>query len=263
MNPGLRASASGMMAQQTRIDTIANNLANVNTPGFKRSRVTFEDMLYETLQGAGIVEYSGANSVAPIQIGRGVRLATIRRIHTQGAAEPTGRPLDLAIEGNGFFQIQRPDGAIGYTRDGSFGISDTGTLVTHGGHSLVPPVTIPMGVHSLAISQTGVVSAQLGTDAEPVELGQIQLARFMNPSGLLALGENLYAETAASGRALTGVAQVDGFGRVLQGMLETSNVEIVQEMVDMITAQRAYEVNSRAIRTADEMIETATNGLVR
>ena len=263
MDPGLRASASGMMAQQTRIDTIANNLANVNTSGYKRSRVTFEDMLYETLQGPGIVEFDGADSVAPIQVGRGVRLATIQRVHTQGAPEPTGRPLDLAIEGEGFFQVQRPDGTIGYTRDGSFSISDTGTLVTHSGYSLLPPITIPAGTHGIAISQTGVVSAQLGADGEPVELGQIELVRFMNPSGLLAMGENIYAETAASGPPVSGVAQEDGMGRVLQGMLETSNVEIVQEMVDMITAQRAYEVNSRAIRTADEMIETATNGLVR
>ena len=159
--------------------------------------------------------------------------------------------------------MQRPDGTIGYTRDGSFSISDTGTLVTHSGYSLLPPITIPAGTHGIAISQTGVVSAQLGADGEPVELGQIELVRFMNPSGLLAMGENIYAETAASGPPVSGVAQEDGMGRVLQGMLETSNVEIVQEMVDMITAQRAYEVNSRAIRTADEMIETATNGLVR
>ena len=263
MDPGLRASASGMLAQQTRIDAIANNLANVNTPGFKRSRVTFEDMLYETLQGTGIVNYENAETVAPVQVGRGVRLATIQRIHTQGAPDPTHRPMDLAIEGDGFFQVQRPDGTAAYTRDGSFSLSDTGTLVTHGGYTVLPGVTIPPEATGLAISSSGVVSAHLGSASAAVELGRIELARFANPTGLLSLGENLYARTAASGAALRGFPQEDGFGRVLQGTLETSNVEIVQEMVEMIAAQRAYEVNSRAIRTADEMLESATNGLLR
>lgn len=252
-----------MIAQQTRIDAIANNLANVNTPGFKRSRVTFEDMLYETLQNSGIVNYDSAASVAPVQVGRGVRLATIQRIHTQGAPEPTQRPLDLAIEGVGFFQVLRPDGTTAYTRDGSFSVSDTGTLVTHSGYSVVPGVTIPPEAFTLTISPDGTVSARVGGDGGDVELGRLELARFVNSTGLSSIGENLYVATAASGPALTGFGQENGFGRILQGMLETSNVEIVQEMVDMIAAQRAYEVNSRAIRTADEMIETATNGLLR
>ena len=264
MDPGLRASASGMMAQQTRIDAIAHNLANVNTTGFKRSRVTFEDMLYETLQGSGIVNFDNAETVAPVQIGRGVRLATIQRIHTQGAANPTQRPLDLAIEGEGFFQVQRPDGSTAYTRDGSFSLSDTGTLVTHSGYTVYPGVTVPPEATGIAISPSGIVSAILnGGGVTPIELGRIELARFANPTGLLSLGENLYAETVASGAALRGLAQEDGFGRVMQGMLEASNVEIVQEMVEMIAAQRAYEVNSRAIKAADEMLESATNGLLR
>lgn len=263
MDPGLRASASGMKAQQTRIDAIANNLANINTPGFKRSRVTFEDMLYETLQGTSIVNYENAETVAPVQVGRGVRLATIQRIHTQGALEPTGRPLDVSIEGEGFFQVQRPDGTAGYTRDGSFSLSDTGTLVTHSGYTVVPGITVPPEATGIAISATGILSAMLGTGGTPVELGRIELARFANPTGLSSIGENLYVETGASGPALRGFPQEDGFGRVIQGTLESSNVEIVQEMVEMITAQRAYEVNSRAIRTADEMLESATNGLIR
>ncbi len=263
MDPGLRTSASGMLAQQMRIDAIANNLANVNTPGFKRSRVTFEDMLYETVQQSGIVNYQGADTAPPVQLGRGVRLATIQRIHTQGAPEPTQRPLDFAIEGNGFFQVLLPDGRRAYTRDGSFHISDTSSLVTHSGYTLAPPVSIPSDVLGVTVGRGGVVSGMIEAGGRMVELGRLELARFVNPSGLVSMGENLYGETAASGPALLGLPQEDGFGSVLQGMLETSNVEIVQEMVDMIAAQRAYEVNSRAIRTADEMLETATNGLLR
>ena len=263
MDPALRASASGMIAQQTRIEVIANNLANVNTPGFKRGRVTFEDLLYETLQGTGIVNYENAETVAPVQVGRGVRLASIQRIHTQGAPQPTQRPLDIAIEGIGFFQVQRPDGTTAYSRDGSFSLSDTGTLVTHGGYTVIPGITVPPESRGLSISPTGIMSVVLGSDGEAVELGRIELARFVNPAGLLSIGENLFTATAASGPALRGFPQEGGFGRVLQGMLETSNVEIVLEMVEMISAQRAYEVNSRAIRTADEMTESAINGLLR
>ncbi len=263
MNPGLRSSASGMLAQQKRIDAIANNLANVNTPGYKRSRVTFEDMLYETLQGTGVVNYQDTDTIQPMQIGRGVRLATIQRVHSKGSAETTAGEFDLMIDGAGFFQVQRPDGSLAYTRDGSFRPSDTGTLVNHSGYSVVPPITIPSDTTGVSISPDGFVSITVEGGSEIIELGQIQLARFINPSGLEALGENLYAETPASGAPVEGYAQENGFGRILQGYLESSNVEIVQEMVDMIQAQRAYEVNSRAIRTADEMIERAVNGLVR
>jgi len=263
MNPGLRSSASGMLAQQKRIDAIANNLANVNTPGFKRSRVTFEDMLYETLQGTGIVNYQNTETVQPMQLGRGVRLATIQRVHTKGSAETTNGQFDLMIDGAGFFQVQRPDGSMAYTRDGSFRPSDTGTLVNHSGYTVMPQITIPADTTGVAISPDGYVSITVEGSSEVVELGQIQLTRFINPSGLEALGENLYAQTPASGEPIEGYAQENGFGRVLQGYLEASNVEIVQEMVDMIAAQRAYEVNSRAIRTADEMIERAVNGLIR
>jgi flagellar basal-body rod protein FlgG len=252
-----------MLAQQKRIDAIANNLANVNTPGFKRSRVTFEDMLYETLQGTGIVNYQSNESVQPMQIGRGVRLATIQRVHTKGSAEMTNGQFDLMIDGSGFFKVQRPDGSIAYTRDGSFRPSDNGTLVNHSGYAVLPEITIPGDTTGVSISPDGFVSITVEGTSDVVELGQIQLARFMNPAGLETLGENLYAETAASGTPIEGYAQENGFGRVLQGCLEASNVEIVQEMVDMIAAQRAYEVNSRAIRTADEMIERAVNGIMR
>lgn len=251
-----------MIAQQMRIDVIANNLANVNTPGFKRSRASFEDVLYETLRGTGIVNFQNSDSIAPMQVGRGVRLASIQRIHTPGSLEPTNRPLDLSVDGAGLFQVLRPDGTTAYTRDGSFTLSSTGALVTNGGYTVVPSVAIPPDATEVSISSNGTVSARLGTGS-PIELGQLELARFVNPNGLLSIGENLYTETAASGPPLAGFAQEGGFGRILQGMLETSNVQIVQEMVDMIAAQRAYEVNSRAIRTADEMIESATNGLLR
>lgn len=264
MNPGLRASASGMRAQQTRIDAIANNLANVNTTGFKRSRANFEDMLYETLQGSQLVRYEGTETLAPIQIGRGVRLADIQRVHTQGAFERTDNPFDLAIEGDGFFILSLPNGNTGYTRDGTFTrAADTGMLVTHAGYTLQPEISVPPEATQVTISPTGIVSAILGNSGEQVELGQIEIARFANPGGLLSLGGNNYASTPASGDAMTGIPMEDGFGQVVQGALEASNVEIVQEMVDMITAQRAYEVNSKAIKTAEEMIQTATNELIR
>jgi flagellar basal-body rod protein FlgG len=261
MNPGLRTSASGMKAQQLMVDTIANNLANVNTTGFKRSRVSFEDVLYETLEGARTVNPQDSQTLAPIQIGKGVRLAAIARLHTQGAPEQTGRTLDVAIEGDGFFQVQKPDDTIAYTRDGSLSVSDTGALVTHGGYRVLPNVTLPPDVQDVTISPSGIVSAT-GAGGTPVELGRIELARFVNPSGMMSLGENLFGETAASGRPLTGYPQEQGFGRLLQGMLESSNVEIVQEMTDMIAAQRAYEINAKAIRAGEEMMQ-ATNDLIR
>ena len=264
MNPGLRASASGMRAQQTRIDAIANNLANVNTTAFKRSRTNFEDMLYETLQGSQLVRYEGTETLAPIQIGRGVRLADVQRIHTQGSFEQTDNPFDFAIEGEGFFQIQMPNGQVAYTRDGTFTrAADTGSLVTHAGFQLEPEISVPGEATQVTISPTGIVSAILGNNGQQVELGQIELVRFANPSGLLSLGGNNYQATPASGDPMSGMPMEDGFGQLVQGSLEASNVEIVQEMVDMIAAQRAYEVNAKAIKTAEEMIQTVTNELIR
>ncbi|HEU4587350.1 MAG TPA: flagellar basal-body rod protein FlgG [Gemmatimonadales bacterium] len=260
MNPGLRTSASGMKAQQLMVDTIANNLANVNTTGFKRSRVSFEDVLYETIQGAQVVNPKDQQTLAPVQIGKGVRLSAILRLHSQGAPEQTGRPLDLAIDGDGFFQVQRPDGTTAYTRDGTFTMSDTGAITTNGGYRLVPNITVPPDAQTLTISPAGVVTAT--NNGNTIELGRIELARFVNPSGLMALGENQYAETAASGQPITGAPQEPGFGRLLQGTLESSNVEIVQEMTDMIAAQRAYEINAKAVQAGEDMMQ-ATNGLIR
>ncbi|MGQ0766197.1 MAG: flagellar basal-body rod protein FlgG [Gemmatimonadota bacterium] len=260
MDPALRTAATGMKAQQTRTEVIANNLANVNTTGFKKSRAHFEDLLYQTVQSPAVTGTPDNNTSPAIQVGRGTRLNAVQRHHAQGPVEQTSRPLDLAIEGEGFFQIQLPNGTMAYTRDGSFGISDTGTLVTSGGYAVVPGIKLPNDAANLSISSTGVVSVQVGSDTSRVdEIGRIEIARFMNPSGLTAVGENLYTETPASGRPITGFPQDDGMGRILQGHLEGSNVEIVQEMVDMITAMRAYEINSKAIRNSEEMLQVANN----
>jgi flagellar basal-body rod protein FlgG len=262
MDPALRTAATGMMAQQTRSEVIANNLANVNTTAFKRSRAHFEDLLYQTVQGSTVVGAPDANALPAIQVGRGTHLAGVQRIHQQGPIEQTERPLDVAIEGEGFFQVQLPNGQVGYTRDGSFGVSDTGTLVTSEGYTLIPGIKVPDDATDISISATGVVSATRGSDNAPNEIGRIELARFMNPAGLLAQGENIYTETPASGAAVVGYPSEDGMGRLLQGHLEGSNVEIVQEMVDMITAMRAYEINSKAIKNAEEMMSIA-NGMIR
>jgi flagellar basal-body rod protein FlgG len=251
-----------MLAQQRMVDVIANNLANVNTTGFKRSRASFEDVLYETVQGSRIVNYRGTETLPPLQIGKGVRVAGVLRMHQQGSPQTTDRPLDVAIEGEGFLQVQRPDGSTAYTRDGSLQLSDGGALVTQGGYLVMPGITLPPDSTSVSISATGVVSVTSAGSTEPVEVGRIEMARFLNPNGLLATGENQYVETAASGEPITGFPQEDGFGRLIQGALETSNVEIVQEMTDMIAAQRAYEINAKAIRTAEDMM-LATHDIIR
>jgi len=263
MDPALRAAATGMQAQQTRTDVIANNLANVNTTGFKRSRAHFEDLLYQTIQGPATLGSRDTEQLPSIQVGRGVRLNGIQRIDAQGPLEQTDRPLDLAIEGEGYFQVQMPNGSLAYTRDGSLQVSDQGVLVTSGGYPLQPPIRIPANMSTITISSTGVVSGQAGTDSSTTqELGRIELARFSNPAGLESRGENLFGETVASGQPTTGFAQDDGFGRIAQGFLESSNVQIVQEMVDMITSMRAYEINSKAIQNSDEMSQVA-NQLIR
>jgi len=250
-----------MQAQQQMIDVIANNLANVNTTGFKRSRASFEDLLYETVQGARTEAPKQAETLGPIQIGKGVRLSAVMRLHSQGSPSQTGRPLDLAIQGDGFFQVQRPDGTVGYTRDGTFTLSDTGSVVTADGYPLTPPLAVPSDAQNLSISTTGVVSTTT-TGGKTTQIGRIELVRFINPSGLEALGQNVYAETSASGDPIRGAPGDPYFGTVLQGNLESSNVEIVQEMTDMIAAQRAYEINAKAVQTGENMLDT-TNALIR
>ncbi len=259
--PSFTTSATGMEAQQQMINVIANNLANVNTTGFKRSRACFSDLLYETLQGARVVNPENEQVLAPVQIGSGVRLSAVMRLHTQGTAVQTGRTLDLAIQGDGFFQVQKANGTTAYTRDGTFSLSDTGTVVTSDGFPLIPNVTVPNGAQNLSISSSGVVSVTTNGSAT-TDIGHIELARFINPSGLEDLGGNLYQETAASGLPQLGQPGTSNYGTILQGNLESSNVEMVQEMTDMITAQRAYEINAKAVTTAEDMLD-ATNALIR
>ena len=263
MDPGMRTSASGMRAQQIKVDVIANNLANVNTTGYKRSQVAFQDVLYDTIQGSRNVDTTSGGTIGPMQVGRGVRVAGIVRVHSQGAPEFTQRPFDMAIQGEGMYQVRMPSGEFAYTRDGSFQLSDSGSLVTSDGYELVPAIVVPPEASSIGISKTGLVSASVGADGASIDIGQIELAKFVNPSGLEAAGGNLYLETEASGEPEIGLAASEGFGMILQSHLETSNVEIVQEMVDMIAAQRAYEINSKAIRVAEEMIQVAANDIIR
>jgi flagellar basal-body rod protein FlgG len=262
MDDSLRTAASGMMAQQRMVDVIANNLANVNTTGFKRSRVNFEDVLYETIQGERIVRQTGSESTGPVQIGKGVRIAGVMRLDAQGSPETTQRPLDVAIEGEGFLQVQRPDGTTGYTRDGTLTISESGTLATSGGYPILPGVTIPRDATSITIAPSGTVSVTAAGSTGAVEVGRIELARFLNPAGLQAVGENQLVASASSGEPITGTPQQEGFGRLVQGALEASNVEIVQEMTDMIAAQRAYEINAKAIKAGEDMMQI-TNEILR
>jgi flagellar basal-body rod protein FlgG len=258
MNPALRTAATGMAAQQTRTEVIANNLANVNTTAFKRSRAHFEDLLYQTMQGPAILGSSETNETPAIQVGRGTRLAGVQRLDAQGPLEQTGRSLDVGIDGGGFLSVQLANGNTAYTRDGSLQISDQGVLVTSDGLQIGTGIKVSADITDISISQTGIVTGSKGVGGEVTELGRIEMARFANPAGLMSIGQNLYTATAASGEATVGFPMDDGFGRLIQGNLEGSNVEIVQEMVDMISAQRAYELNSKAVKAADEMSETAS-----
>jgi flagellar basal-body rod protein FlgG len=262
MNPALNTAATGMSAQQTRTDVIANNLANVNTTSFKASRPNFVDLLYQTVQGQQTVGTGDANTMPEIQVGRGTRLVGIERVQSQGALAQTSSPTDIAINGDGYFQVQQANGQLSYTRDGSFQISDQGSLVTSDGLTVVPGIKIPANSANLTISSNGIVSVTMAGATTSTELGRIELARFANPAGLLALGDNLYSATPASGDATTGYPGDNGIGGLQQGYLEGSNVDIVQEMVNMIDAQRAYEINSKAISNSDTMMGIANN-LVR
>jgi flagellar basal-body rod protein FlgG len=250
-----------MEAQQQMIDVIANNIANVNTTGFKRSRASFEDLLYETIQGARDASPQESETLGPVQVGMGVRLSAVMRLDTQGTPTQTGRTLDLAVQGDGYFQVQRPDGTVGYTRDGSLTLSDTGAIVTADGYPLVPGLVVPSDAQNLAISTSGVVTIT-NTGGKTTQLGRIELARFVNPTGLEDLGQNQYGQTSASGEPIQGAPMDTNFGSLLQGNLESSNVDIVQEMTDMISAQRAYEINAKAVQTSETMLDD-TNALIR
>jgi flagellar basal-body rod protein FlgG len=251
----LWTAATGMTGQQFNLDTIANNLANVNTAGFKKSRVDFEDLIYEVLKSPGTPIATGSVLPTGIHVGHGVAIAATQKIHSLGHLQETQNPLDIAIEGKGFYQLLLPDGSTGYTRDGSFKMDSEGKLVTSNGHILQPEIVIPADTTQITITEDGTVIVIVGNDLKtPQEVGKIELVRFANPSGLTPIGKNIFKESAASGDPVTGTPGTEGFGRIAQGFLELSNVNIVDEMVNMIIAQRAYELNSRAIQTGDAML---------
>lgn len=248
-------SKTGLDAQQTQMDVIANNLANVSTTGFKRSRAVFEDLLYQTIRQPGAQSSQQTMIPSGLQLGTGVRPIAAERIHTQGNLQLTGNQLDVAIQGAGFFQILMPDGTTAYTRDGSFQSDSTGQLVTASGFPVQPAITIPATSTGVTIGRDGIVSVTQAGVAAPVQLGQLQLTTFINPAGLQSMGENLYQETASSGTPNANVPGTNGSGSLSQSYVETSNVNVVEELVNMIQTQRAYEINSKSIQTSDQMLQ--------
>jgi len=254
----LSIAKTGLEAQQTQLDAITHNLANVGTNGFKKSRAVFEDLMYQNLRQAGGPSTQETQLPTGLQLGSGVRPVATSRNFSQGALTQTGNQLDLAVNGQGFFQVQMPDGSTGYTRDGAFQVDAQGQLVTSAGFVLAPGIAVPAGAQSVTIGRDGVVSAVLPTAAAPQQIGQLQLASFVNPAGLEPRGGNLFTETAASGTAQTGNPGANGLGLLQQGALESSNVNVVEELVTMIQTQRAYEINSKAIQTSDQMLARLT-----
>ncbi|MFN3282840.1 MAG: flagellar basal-body rod protein FlgG [Pseudothermotoga sp.] len=257
MMVSLYSAATGMWAQQYKLDTVSNNLANVDTTSYKKVRAEFQDLVYQYYKNAGTP--TAVNSTIPtgIYFGHGARLAATTKIFSLGNMEHTSNALDVAITGDGFFQIQLQDGRTAYTRDGSFKIDSNGTVVTANGLALIPNIVIPADAVAINISPDGIFSVEM-QDGTIQNLGTVTLVRFVNPSGLKSIGDNLYVETTASGAPIEGTPNQDGFGALLQGYLEKSNVDVVKEMVDMITAQRAYELNARTIQTADNMLQTVS-----
>jgi flagellar basal-body rod protein FlgG len=255
----LYTAASGMNAQQANIDNVANNLANVNTVGFKKSRIDFEDLVYQQIKAPGTPTSQDAQAALGLESGLGTRAVATVRNFGAGNLRSTSSPFDLAIEGNGFLQISLSGGETGYTRAGALHANGEGKLVTADGYALEPEITIPANAQSVTISKDGIVSVSIPGEPEPQQLGTIELALFQNPAGLEARGGNIYAQTSASGDPTTGIPGTDGMGTIAQGFLEESNVSVVEEMVQMILGQRAYEANSRVIRAADEMLQQVNN----
>jgi flagellar basal-body rod protein FlgG len=257
----LWTGTTGMNAQQLNMDVIANNLANVSTTGFKKSRADFQDLMYQVMKVPGSQSSADTESPTGIQIGLGVRPAAVQKLFTEGDIIQTGNELDVAIEGTGFFQVEMPNGTTAYTRSGSFKRDSNGRLTTSDGYPILPAITIPDGSRQITISETGVVSAKIGEDTVSTEIGALEIVSFTNNSGLTAVGRNLFLESAASGSPESGIPGDDGYGTLAQSYIEGSNVNIVEEMASMITTQRAYEINSKSIQTSDEMMKT-TNNLV-
>ncbi|MAV69161.1 MAG: flagellar basal-body rod protein FlgG [Cellvibrionales bacterium TMED122] len=261
MNQSLWISKTGLDAQQTKMSTIANNLANVGTTGFKRGRAIFEDLLYQNVRQVGA--QSSQDTVLPsgLQVGTGTRVVATERLFTQGNLTKTDNALDIAIQGRGFFEILMPDGTQGYTRDGSFHINDQGLVVTSAGYQLQPPITVPADAMSITVAGDGTVSVQQPGTPAATQIGTVQLNDFINPAGLQARGENLFMESGASGAPQPGNPGLNGLGTLAQGYVESSNVNVVEELVNMIETQRAYEMNSKAISTADQMLQYVSQNL--
>jgi flagellar basal-body rod protein FlgG len=258
----LSIAATGMNAQQTNLEVIANNIANINTTGYKRARAEFTDLLYQTDRAAGVSNTANQATVPEgINIGLGVKTSAVRNLFEQGDLTETSNDFDMAIVGRGFFQVQAPDGSTLYTRDGAFNKNENGELVTADGYLVIPTITVPSDATEITINRSGEVYATVGNATTQTQLGQLQLANFVNEAGLKELGGNLYQETTASGAAIVGVGDDPGFGYVKQGYLESSNVDSVKEITDLISAQRAYEMNSKVITTADEMSKTVSQSM--
>ena len=248
-------SKTGMQAQQTQLDVISNNMANVSTNGFKRASAVFEDLMYQNLRQVGAAADEQNQLPTGLQLGLGVRTVATSRQFTQGSLQQSGNQLDIAVNGTGFLQVTMPDGTTGYTRDGSLQVDSQGRLVTSGGLPIAGDITVPAEAQNVTISADGIVSAKLPGNPDPQQIGNIELASFINPAGLEPLGQNMYAETVASGAPNIGAPGTGGLGKLMQGYVETSNVNVVQELVTMIQTQRAYEMNSKAIQTSDQMLQ--------
>ena len=255
----LWTGTTGMNAQQLNLDVIANNLANVSTTGFKKSRADFQDLMYQLMKVPGSQTSADTESPTGIQVGLGVRPAAVQKLFTEGDLIQTGNELDIAIEGAGFFQVELPNGEIAYTRAGAFKRDSNGRMTNSDGYPITPGIVIPDGSRQITISETGIVSAIIGDDTQSTEIGTFETVTFTNNGGLVAIGKNLFRETASSGTATGGTPGDDGYGLLLQSYLEGSNVNIVEEMTAMITTQRAYEINSKSIQTSDEMMQTTNN----
>jgi flagellar basal-body rod protein FlgG len=259
MQRSLFIGATGMDAQRLNIDVISNNLANVNTNGFKKSRADFQELLYQGLKTPGALSGDGSEVPTGIQVGLGVKPAAVQKMFQQGDFASTGNPLDMVIEGEGFFQVTTPDGDLAYTRAGAFKLDSSGNIVNSDGYLMEPAITVPDDTLEITISSDGMVSVMQPGSGTPTEVGQIEIARFVNPGGLLALGKNLFQPSGSSGDPTTGNPDSEGLGSINQGFLELSNVNIVEEMVTMIVSQRAYELNSKVVQSSDEMLQMANN----
>ncbi|HEY0674817.1 MAG TPA: flagellar basal-body rod protein FlgG [Immundisolibacter sp.] len=261
MNQALWIAKTGLDAQQTRMEVVSNNIANVSTTGFKRERAVFEDLLYQNISQVGASSTQDTQLPSGFSIGTGVRVVATEKLHSQGTLTNTGNPLDMAVQGKGFFQILMPDGSLAYTRDGSFQVNQDGQLVTSSGYQVQPAITVPEGAQSVTIGSDGTVSVSLPGSAAATQVGSLQLTNVINPAGLQAIGQNLLLESGASGAPQTGTPGLNGLGTLTQGSVESSNVNIAEELVNMIETQRAYEMNSKAIQSADQMLQFVTNNL--